>query len=209
MFVCQARIVRGDTAAVIDTAKELLTLSEDHGLPQTRAVALIYQGWAMGQTKDAAEGTRCVEDGLTAWNRIGTRTNLCLSFCLLAETYLAGGRHEEALKQADLALATSLELGDQWCLPRVHMIRARLLQQSRYNLEAAEAGLRTAINVAALQCAKGPELHAATALARLWRDQGKPQQARELLAPVYGWFTEGFDTLDLQEAKALLEELAS
>ena len=89
------------------------------------------------------------------------------------------------------------------------MIRARLLQQSRYNLEAAEAGLRTAINVAALQCAKGPELHAATALARLWRDQGKPQQARELLAPVYGWFTEGFDTRDLKEAKALLEELAS
>ena len=208
-FVCQARVLRGDAAAVIDTAKELLTLSEDHGLPQTRAVALIYQGWAMGQSKDAAEGIRCVEDGLTAWNRIGTRSNLCLSICLLAETYLAGGRHEEALEQANLALATSSELGDQWCVPLVHLIRARLLQQNPYNLEAAEAGLRTAINVAALQCAKGPELHAATALARLWRDQGKPQQARELLAPVYGWFTEGFDTLDLREAKALLDELAA
>ena len=208
-FVCQARVVRGDAAAVSDTAKELLTLSEDHGSPQTRAVALIYQGWAMGQSKDAADGIRCVEDGLTAWNRIGTRSNLCLSICLLAETYFAGGRHEEGIEQANLALAISSELGDRWCLHRVHLIRARLLQQLPRNLEAAEADLRMAIDVAALQCAKGPELQAATALARLWRDQGKSEQARELLAPVYGWFTEGFDTLDLKEAKALLDELGS
>ena len=72
-----------------------------------------------------------------------------------------------------------------------------------------EASLRMAIDVAQSQGAKGLELRAATSLARLWRDQGKPQQARELLAPVYGWFTEGFDTLDLKEAKALLEELAA
>jgi predicted ATPase len=72
----------------------------------------------------------------------------------------------------------------------------------------AEASFREAINVASIQHAKLLELRAAMSLARLWRDQGKVQQARELLAPVYGWFTEGFDTLDLKEAKALLDELA-
>jgi predicted ATPase len=74
-------------------------------------------------------------------------------------------------------------------------------------VDAAEASLRTAVDIAAAQSAKGAQLHAANSLARLWRDQGKPQQAHELLAPVYGWFTEGFDTLDLKEAKALLDEL--
>ena len=75
-------------------------------------------------------------------------------------------------------------------------------------IEKAEDGLLAAIEIATKQSAKGSQLHVAIHLARLWRDQGKVQQARELLAPVYGWFTEGFDTRDLKEAKALLEELA-
>ena len=77
------------------------------------------------------------------------------------------------------------------------------------NSNHVEADLKTAIKIAQAQTAKGLELRAAMSLARLWRDQGKVQQARELLAPVYGWFTEGFDTRDLKEAKALLEELAA
>ena len=89
------------------------------------------------------------------------------------------------------------------------MIHARLLQQASANAEAAEASLRKALEVAGLQCAKGWELRAATRLARLWCDQGKRDEARNLLAPIYGWFTEGFDTRDLKEAKALLEELQS
>ena len=100
----------------------------------------------------------------------------------------------------------SSDMGDRSCLPRIHMIHARLLQQTSCE-DAAAASLRMAIDVAASQCAKGPQLRAATALARLWSDQGKGDEARELLAPVYSWFTEGFDTLDLKEAKALLDEL--
>ena len=89
------------------------------------------------------------------------------------------------------------------------MIRARLLEKGAHDADAAEASLRNAIDAATRQSAKGPELRATTSLARLWRDQGKRAEAHDLLAPVYGWFTEGFDTLDLKEAKALLEELAS
>jgi predicted ATPase len=82
-----------------------------------------------------------------------------------------------------------------------------MLQETSPDVDAAEVCLRTAIEIARSQSAKGAELRAATSLARLWRSQGKPQQAGELLAPVYRWFTEGFDTLDLKEAKALLDEL--
>jgi predicted ATPase len=90
----------------------------------------------------------------------------------------------------------------------MHRVRGELFF-SIHDDGAAEASFRKAINVAQHQTAKTWELRAAMSLARLWRDQGKVQQARELLAPVYGWFTEGFDTRDLKDAKALLEELAS
>ncbi len=207
-FVCQGQIARGDAAKVVETANELLALSEQNGLPQTRAVASVYLGWAIGHTKDIAHGLRQLEEGISACNHLGMRSNLCLSICLLAETYFLSGRYEESMEQADLAFATSSEVGDAWCLPRIHMIRARLMEKGAHNAEAAEASLRNAIDTAVLQSAKGPELRAAMSMARLWRNQGKRRDAHDLLTPVYGWFTEGFDTLDLKEAKALLGELA-
>jgi len=217
-FICQAQSARGDGAAAKTTANELLTaakttanelltLSEEHGLPQTRATAMAYLGWAMGQTDDVSGGIRRLEEGLAIYSHLGLRSNLCLMLCLLAETYFAAGQYQKALEQADLALATSSEIGDRWCLPRSHTVRAQILQAS-HQVDGAEASLRMALDIAAAQSAKGAQLHAANSLARLWRDQGKAQQARELLAPVYGWFGEGLDTLDLQEAKALLDSLA-
>jgi tetratricopeptide (TPR) repeat protein len=206
-FVCQAQVTRNDAVAVIDTATELLKLSEEHGLPQTRAIALVYLGWAMGQTRDGTHGLRLLEEGLAAYNRLGARNNLTLAICLLAETSFMAKQHERGMEQVSLAIATSSEIGDRWCLPRINIIRARLLQETCPNVDAAEASLRMAIDVAQSQSAKGLELRAAYSLARLWRDQGKRDEARDLLAPVYGWFTEGFDTLDLKETKALLNEL--
>ena len=205
-FVCQAQVARRDAVAVVNTANELLTLSEEHGLPQTRAVALAYLGWAIGQTEDVSCGIRRLEEGLAMYNRLGVRSNLCLTICLLAETYFMAEQYEKGMEQANLAIATSSEIGDRWCLPRIHTIRARLLQTFR-QVDAAEASLQLAVDIAAAQSAKGAQLQAVNSLARLWREQGKPQQARELLAPVYSWFTEGFDTRDLKEAKALLDEL--
>jgi predicted ATPase len=116
---------------------------------------------------------------------------------------------KRAWSQVSAALTASSEIGDRWCVPLINMIRARILQRTGFSGDAGEASLRMAIDAAQSQGAKGSELRAATSLARLWCDQGKVQQARELLAPVYGWFSEGFDTRDLKEAKALLQELAS
>jgi predicted ATPase len=93
-------------------------------------------------------------------------------------------------------------------LPRIYSAEAHL-HHTFGAIEKAEASLLVANEIATQQCAKGSQLHVVIHLARLWRSQGKVQQARELLAPIYGWFTEGFDTRDLKEAKVLLEELAS
>ena len=110
-------------------------------------------------------------------------------------------------------LADGLALGDrtgsQYWAAELHRLRGELLlQAAAENHERAETCLHQALAVAREQQAKSLELRAATSLARLWRDQGRRTEARDLLAPVYGWFTEGFDTLDLQDAKALLMELS-
>jgi class 3 adenylate cyclase/predicted ATPase len=206
-FVCQGQVVRNDPPAAMNTATELLTLSEEHRLSQQRTFALVYLGWAIGQTKDVARGVQCLEEAFAVFKGLGLRSNLCLAICLLAETYFTGGRYESAMDQLNQAITTSSETGDRWCLPLIYMTHARLLQQTYANTDAVEASLRRALEVAELQRAKGWELRAATSLARLWHDQGKRDEARDLLTPVYGWFTEGFDTRDLTEAKALLEEL--
>ena len=109
----------------------------------------------------------------------------------------------------DNTLADAERTGQHHFDVELHRQRgALLLRKTPNDVAAAEGAFIRAIEVARSQQTRTFELRAAISLARLWRDQGKPQQARELLAPVYGWFTEGFDTLDLKEAKALLEELA-
>jgi len=114
------------------------------------------------------------------------------------------------VKQVDLALATAVEIGDEGYIPKMHMVRASLLAHlGRSNVEATETSLQQGIAVSRTQGARGWELRASTSLARLWRDQGKRTEARDLLAPIYGWFTEGLDTPDLKEAKALLDALSS
>ena len=130
------------------------------------------------------------------------------SICLLAETHLKAQHYAKGIEQVNLALAASSEIGDEWFLPRIHMVRAQLLRERACpDVAAAEASLRMAIDVAQAQCAKGWELRTAILMARLWCEQGKRTEARDLLAPMYSWFTEGFDTPDLKEAKALLEQL--
>jgi predicted ATPase len=114
------------------------------------------------------------------------------------------------LTWVDEALALAQQTGEHWTDAFLHRIRGKiLLKRDPANTLLAEEAFLSAIAIAQQQKARTFELRAAMSLARLWRDQGKVQQARELLAPVYGWFTEGFDTRDLKEAKALLEELAS
>ena len=129
----------------------------------------------------------------------------CLS--ILARAYADLGRFDEAWRCVDEAMTAIETTKERWCEAEIHRIAGEIALNCQPDAAKAEAYFEHALAVARQQQAKSWELRAAMSLARLWRDQGKVQQARELLAPVYGWFTEGFDTRDLKEAKALLEQL--
>ena len=127
---------------------------------------------------------------------------------LLADAQGTLGKPATGLAVLTEALVLAETTGERWHAPELHRLKgALLLQQSPDNYTEAETCFQHATTLARNQQAKSLELRAATSLARLWQQQGKRQEAHDLLTPVYGWFTEGFDTADLQEAKALLEEL--
>jgi predicted ATPase len=202
--------VSRDRAALAATACELAALCEDQTLPAPRATAAMFNGWVIAHSGKISEGILLMERGISAWQRIGLRHLLPRNHCLLAEACLAGERYTEGLAQVSLAVNAAEQTGIRYSDALIYHLRALcLIHIEGMNSNNVEADLKTAIKIAQAQTAKGLELPAAVSLARLWRDQGKPQQAHELLAPVYGWFTEGFDALDLKEAKALLEELAA
>jgi predicted ATPase len=201
----ECQVARRDAAAVTATATELLALGEEQRLPQYRAQALMFMGWALACSGEVAEGTQRLVEGLDVFTRLGVRSWLPRGICLLAESYLLGRQYAEGLEQVAQALAVAAETG---YLARLHNLRAELLQAQGQNIDAAEASLCMAIDIARAQGARGWELRAATSLARLWRDQGKRREAYDLLALVYGWFTEGFDTPDLMDARELLASLA-
>jgi predicted ATPase len=128
----------------------------------------------------------------------------------LARTYAEVGNFDDAWRYIGEAVSAIETRKETWCEAQVNRIAGEIaLISPAGDLLKAQAYFDRALTIARQQQAKSWELRASMSLARLWRDQGKVQQARELLAPVYGWFTEGFDTLDLKEAKALLQEFAS
>ena len=155
-------------------------------------------------------GIARIRDGLAAFEATGTRVTAPLFLTLLAETLALAGKLEEGLAALDDALAKTAISGERGLDAEIHRLRGELTGRLAYPDPAkAEESFRTALAIAREQGTRGYELRAATSLARLWGEQGRRGEARELLAPVYGWFTEGFDTADLKDAKALLEELAA
>jgi predicted ATPase len=150
-----------------------------------------------------------IRDGLAAAEATGTRLSKPFYLALLAEALAFAGKTEEGLAALDDALATAAASGVKGWDAEIHRLRGELTGRLPHPDPAkAEGSFRTALAIAREQGTRGYELRAATSLARLWREQGRRGEARDLLAPVYGWFTEGFDTADLKEAKRLLDELA-
>ena len=140
----------------------------------------------------------------------GIKAQLPFYLSFLASAHAHLGQLDDAWRCIDEAIAAVEATGERWFEAEVNRIAGEIARKSpEADTAKAEKYFEQALAIARQQQAKSWELRAAMSLARLWRDQGKAQQARELLAPVYGWFTEGFDTRDLKEAKALLEELAA
>jgi predicted ATPase len=149
-----------------------------------------------------------MQQGLTAFQTIGFEAFRITSLVLLAEGYGKAGQVEAALNILHEALATAERHGARRWEAELYRLQGELLlEQTVDHTGEAEACLQQALAIARRQQAKSFELRAAMNLSRLWQRQGKRDAARDLLAPLYGWFTEGFDTADLQEAKALLETL--
>jgi predicted ATPase len=197
----------GDNQALDEQADDLVTVSTDQGLLFWRPMGMIYRGWVKVQDGGAAEGISLLRNGSIAYRATGAELWMPYYTAFLARACEIAGQIGEALTQLDDALQIAERTGERWFAAELNRHKGRLLLQQGHS-EAAEELYRKALSVAEEQGAKLWELRAAVSLARLRRDQGRPTEARDLLAPVYGWFTEGFGTPDLKEAKALLDELA-
>jgi predicted ATPase len=206
---CIARWVhRLEPESVLQYADELLAVATDHRLGHFKMVAFILRGWGLATSGRADEGISLLTAGLARMEEDGFIAFRPCYLAHLGDACRMAGRWEAALGH----LAEAQRLAEE---TEQRSFQAETLRLSGDLLMAmgdrigAEAHYRKAIAIAQRQSAKLWELRAATSLARLWRDQGKPAEARDLLAPVYGWFTQGFGTPVLQSAKALLKELAA
>jgi class 3 adenylate cyclase/predicted ATPase len=201
--------LRGEAAAAQEWAEAALAIMTEQGFVRYLAVTMFTRGWALAAQGRHEEGMAEMRQGLAARRAMEAGVTLAEFTARLAEAYGRIGQAEEGLNLLAEALAV-VEMGDLWCEAELHRIKGELLlRQAIPDAPQAEACFQQALTVARRQQAKSWELRAAMSLSRLWQQQGKRAEARELLAPIYGWFTEGFDTPDLQEAKALLEELGT
>ena len=189
-------------------AEAAMTLARDQGLPFWDGSATILWSWALAAQGRSEEGLVQLHQGLRTFRATGAQLQQPSWLALLAEVYGWAGQATPGLEAVAEALAIMDTTGERYYAAEVYRLKGELLWQSGTAPEVAEAHVRHALTVARQEGAKSWELRAAVSLSRLWQQQGKRAEAYELLAPIYGWFTEGFDTADFQEAKALLEELA-
>ena len=196
----------GDSATLNEWADEMLVLASDQGLPYFRAVGTIGLGWARIMNGDVTAGISLLRSGSTAYRAAGAEAYTPHHLALLAKACEIGGQIEESLTLLDDASQVVERTGVRWLASELSRHKGELLLRQGH-VEAAEELYCKALSIAREQEAKLWELRAAVSLAQLRRDQGRSAEARDILAPVYGWFTEGFDTQDLKEAKTLLDDL--
>jgi predicted ATPase len=168
------------------------------------------QGCVSALTGRSSDAINIISSGIAAWRSTGARALIPMYLTYLARAYADDGQFSEAWRCIDEAVTTVDTTKETWFEAEVYRLAGEIaLKAPEQDAQQAQAYFERALAVARQQHAKSWELRTAMSLAHLWRDEGKPQQARQLLAPVYGWFTEGFDTGDLKKAKELLDELAA
>jgi class 3 adenylate cyclase/predicted ATPase len=199
----------GNYAAANAQSDDLIELAEEKGASYWKALGMMQQGCLSALTGKTTDAARMITSGIAAWRSTGSIFMLPTFLSYLAWAHAELGQFDEAWRRVGEAMTAVETTKERWFEAEMHRMAGEIALMSSERDEAkAEAFFERALEVARAQQAKSWELRAATSMARLWREQGKRIEARDLLAPVYGWFTEGFDTLDLIEAKALLAELA-
>lgn len=231
--LCSARVLtavvhqfRGDAPATRSESEAAVELGVPHGFALFSAAAAVLRGWALAESGEMGPGIEAMREGLDAFRKTGTRIMLAYLLAVLVEAYADAGRAEEArnllaeaeeigkigshLYQAELQrLRAELSLPQPSARERASPPKTARPLAASGTVSEAEQLLQRALDTARRQQAKAWELRAAVSLSRLWQSQGKRREAHALLADVYGWFTEGFDTSDLRAAKALLDTVAT
>jgi predicted ATPase len=232
-FAATLSQLRGEVQKAQEQAEAVIALSTKYGFPHWLAWATILRGWVLTKQGQVDEGIAQIRQGLTAWQATGAELGRSHFIALLTEAYRQTRQTEEGLSVLTEALAAVDKTGERFYEAELYRLKGELTlaqssvqglasrvqkkQKSRVDIpqsafrnphSEAEACFLKAIEIARKQQAKLWELRATMSLARLWQQQGKKKQARQMLAEIYGWFTEGFNTVDLKEAKALLAKLS-
>ncbi len=197
---------RRDADATLTFADAGIAISNERGIPFRAIEADLIKGWAIAELGNPEDGATLIQSALEPWRLIGADIAMSWWKGLLGRALHLAGKRDEALTNLNEALSFAEDHGENEFIPELLRLRGNIFMDNSDQKEA-QACFETAIAKAREMNAKFWELGAATSLARLWQSQGKTTEALALLAPVYDWFTEGFDTADLKEAKALLEEL--
>jgi predicted ATPase len=206
VYLC---MIRGDRELRIEQAEELFRLSTEHGVALFRAWGIFHQGWNLAEQGEHDAAIARLLEGIADAQATGSELGHPVAFWCLADVYRRAGRVDEALERIAEALAIAERTEDRVHEPEIHRSMGELLlERDPDSVKEAETCFRRAIEVARRQEARSWELRATVSLARLLRRRDRRDEAREMLAAVYGWFTEGLDTPDLKEAKALLDELS-
>jgi class 3 adenylate cyclase/predicted ATPase len=196
----------GNHSVLEEWASQLISVTAEQGFLLWRAMGTIYRGWVGVNNSNVVEGISLLRQGLAAYRATGAEAFVPYQIALLAKACEIAGQIEEAVDLLNDSLQIVERTGERWLAAELYRHKGQLLLRQGH-LWPAEELYRKALSIAEEQGAKLWELRVAVSLARLRRDRGHQSEARDLLAPIYDWFTEGFDTQDLKEAKALLEEL--
>jgi predicted ATPase len=212
---------RREAQATQEQAEALIALATEHGFGLWVPFATVLRGWALAEQGHSEEGIAGMRQGAEGWRATGAEVDRPYFLALLAEAYGQAGEVETALDLLAQGLALAQKYDEVYWEPELHRLRGELLLTQAAGkgtalaaatrpstLAEAETLFRQAIDVARRHDAKSLELRAVVSLSRLWQRQGRREEARQRLAEIYGWFTEGFDTPDLQEAGAMLTELS-
>ena len=208
LFAAKLNIYSGYYAAASKHADEIVTFATQKGIGYWKAAGMLAQGVASALLGNSSDAVQQLASAINAYRSMGSTLFLPEYLSHLANAHAQASQIDDAWRCIGEAMAAMEASGEMWFEAEVNRTAGEIaLKSSKPRAATAGEYFERALKVARQQQAKSWELRTAMSLARLWRDQGKVEQARELLAPVYGWFTEGFDTRDLKEAKALLEEL--
>ena len=201
-------LILGDRARFAEWVQELSKLTEEHGFPSWSSQVLLYQGQLQLWRGEARAAVTLLRRGFDAHRSIGTILRSALFVIVLSEALEQDGKPGEALTLVDDQIAEVAKTDELWCAAELYRRRGQLLlKQTAPDLQEVQAQYLQAINIAKSQSAKLWELRASTCLAHQWRDEGQATNAHRLLSSILGWFTEGFESIDLRNAKTLLDDL--